>query len=77
VLVPWLFGRLGNHCKLEGMIAIQQIRLPVPGIEDLRREAAQEGYRFLETLAEGMGKRGQTGSMDRGGCSAASLTRGC
>jgi len=34
------------------MIAIQQIRLPVPGIEDLRREAAQEGYRFLETLAE-------------------------
>ena|SRR5258708_4573361 len=34
------------------MMAIQQIRLPVPGIEDLRREAAQEGYRFLETLAE-------------------------
>jgi GNAT superfamily N-acetyltransferase len=34
------------------MIAIQQIMLPVPGIEDLRREATQEGYRFLETLAE-------------------------
>jgi GNAT superfamily N-acetyltransferase len=34
------------------MIVIQDIRLPVPGIEDLRREAREEGYNFLETLVE-------------------------
>jgi len=34
------------------MFVIKQIRLPVPGIEELRREAREEGYNFLETLVE-------------------------
>ena len=34
------------------MSAIEQIRLPLPGIEELRREAHEEGFQFLETLFE-------------------------
>lgn len=34
------------------MIDIQQITLPVPGIEPLRREARDEGYDFLDRLIE-------------------------
>jgi len=34
------------------MIEIRQIELPVPGIEILRREARDEGYAFLDRLAE-------------------------
>src|SRR5258708_4859511 len=34
------------------MFVIEPIRLPVPGIEELRREAREEGYNFLETLVE-------------------------
>jgi GNAT superfamily N-acetyltransferase len=32
------------------MITIQQIELPVPGIEQLQREALQEGFLFIERL---------------------------
>jgi GNAT superfamily N-acetyltransferase len=34
------------------MIAIQQIALPIKGIESLRLEAQREGYNFLDTLVE-------------------------
>jgi len=34
------------------MIEIQPITLPVPGIEELRREAREEGYDFLDRLVE-------------------------
>ena len=34
------------------MIEIQQIKLPVPGIEVLRQEARAEGYDFLDRLVE-------------------------
>jgi len=34
------------------MISIHKIELPVPGIEQLRREARDEGYNFIETLVE-------------------------
>lgn len=33
-------------------VLIQPIELPVPGIEQMRSEARNEGYRFLETLVE-------------------------
>jgi hypothetical protein len=32
------------------MITIQQIELPVPGIEELQSEALQEGVLFIERL---------------------------
>jgi GNAT superfamily N-acetyltransferase len=32
-------------------LLIQQIQLPVPGLEQLQTEALSEGYNFLETLA--------------------------
>jgi GNAT superfamily N-acetyltransferase len=34
------------------MIEIQQITLPVPGIDELRQEARGEGYDFLDRLVE-------------------------
>jgi GNAT superfamily N-acetyltransferase len=38
--------------RLKGMIAIQKIALPVPGMESLQVEARAEGYDFIETLVE-------------------------
>jgi len=34
------------------MRAIQQIELPLPGIEQLQREALDEGYKFIQRLLE-------------------------
>jgi GNAT superfamily N-acetyltransferase len=34
------------------MISIEKILLPVPGLEQLRSEAKEEGYDFVETLVE-------------------------
>jgi GNAT superfamily N-acetyltransferase len=34
------------------MPTIQQIELPLPGIEQLQREAQDEGYKFIERLVE-------------------------
>ena len=34
------------------MMEIRQIRLPVPGLDNLRREARDEGYSFLDRLVE-------------------------
>jgi ribosomal protein S18 acetylase RimI-like enzyme len=34
------------------MTEIQKIKLPMPGIDLLRQEALEEGYRFLDTLVE-------------------------
>jgi GNAT superfamily N-acetyltransferase len=33
-------------------VLIEQIQLPVPGIEQMQQEARNEGYQFLETLVE-------------------------
>jgi GNAT superfamily N-acetyltransferase len=33
-------------------VLIQPIKLPVPGIEELRSEARAEGYKFMDTLLE-------------------------
>lgn len=33
-------------------ILIEQIQLPAPGLEQMRTEAGQKGYRFLETLLQ-------------------------
>ena len=37
---------------MQGMILIQRIALPVPGMEHLQSEARAEGYDFIETLVE-------------------------
>jgi GNAT superfamily N-acetyltransferase len=34
------------------MISISRIELPVPGLEELRKEALAEGYNFIETLID-------------------------
>lgn len=34
------------------MIEIQRIELPLPGIDDLQREAHHEGYRFIDRLVK-------------------------
>jgi GNAT superfamily N-acetyltransferase len=34
------------------MVSIQKIQLPVPGIEQLRSEAKEDGYDFVDTLVE-------------------------
>jgi GNAT superfamily N-acetyltransferase len=37
---------------MQGMIAIQKIELPAPGMEYLQSEAQAEGYDFIQTLTE-------------------------
>ena len=37
---------------MEPMIAIQKIKLPIPGIESLLMEGQEEGYDFIQTLAD-------------------------
>jgi len=37
---------------MEPMIAIQKIKLPIPGIESLLIEGQEEGYDFIQTLAD-------------------------
>ena len=37
---------------MEPMIAIQKIKLPIPGIESLLMEGQEEGYDFIQTLTD-------------------------
>jgi GNAT superfamily N-acetyltransferase len=37
---------------MQGMISIQKIELPLPGMELLQSDARAEGYDFIETLVE-------------------------
>ncbi len=41
-----------RYGEMNGMIPIQKIELPVPGLELLAGEAKAEGYKFITTLLE-------------------------
>jgi GNAT superfamily N-acetyltransferase len=47
-----LDGQTARIFIMQGMIAIQKIELPAPGMEYLQSEARAEGYDFIETLVE-------------------------